>query len=124
VDGAFFYAGSPTELAGRTITRVQCRMGARLSVGASNTGVNVNFYTHTSANKPGGDVTRTTGPTTILFPAGWNPGPGDGWFDLPTTFGAALLAGGGLAIAGDPYAGFAGRLQDPAAGQIKLDWSR
>lgn len=118
--GAWFYSGSPAELTGRTITRVQFKVPARRNVGSYNSSVVINVYAHTSANRPGGDVTRTTGPynVTVL------PGFGGGYVDLPTTFGPVLAAGGGISIAGEPYAGFLGRNSQPDSGNIVLDWTR
>lgn len=118
--GSWFYAGSPTELAGRTITRIQFTLGSRRGVGSYNSPVTVHLYTHTSANRPSGDVTRSSGPYDVTA----QPGQGQVTFDLPTSFAADLQNGGGIAIAGDPYAGFNGRLQEPASGLLTIDWSR
>lgn len=118
--GAWFYAGSPSELSGRTITRVQFTLGSRRSVGSYNSPVTVHFFAHTNVSRPGGDVTRTTGPYDVTI----QPGSGQTTFDLPTTFGAALQAGGGIAISGEPYAGFNGRNIEPASGLLTIDWSR
>lgn len=118
--GAWFYAGSPQELAGRTVTRIQFTLGSRLAVGSYNSPIALHLYTHTSPNRPGGDVTRNTGPWDVTI----QPGAGQQTFDLPTSFAADLLNGGGISIAGDPYAGFNGRLQEPASGLLTIDWSR
>jgi hypothetical protein len=118
-NGAWFYAGSPGELAGRTITRIRFNTGARRSVGSYNSAVTVNFYAHTSPNKPGGDVSRTVGPTGISIPPGFN-----GTIDLPLSFAPVLQAGGGIAIAGEPYTGFNGRNTQPDSGLLTIDWSR
>lgn len=118
--GAWFYAGSPGELAGRTITRIQFTLGTRLAVGSMNSPITVHLYTHTSANRPAGDVTRNAGPYDVTI----QPGAGQQTFDLPTSFAADLQNGGGIAIAGDPYAGFNGRLQEPASGLLTIDWKR
>jgi hypothetical protein len=118
--GAWFYAGSVAQLAGRRIDRIQFTLGSRRAVGASNSPATVHFYAHTSANRPGGDVTRTTGPFDVVI----QPGAGQQTFDLPTSFAGALAGGGGISIAGDPYAGFAGYLQEAASGLLTIDWSR
>lgn len=118
--GAWFYAGSAAQLAGRTVTRIQFTLGTRLAVGASNDPITLHMYAHTSANRPGGDVTRSTGPYDVTI----QPGAGPQTFDLPTSFAAALQNGGGIGVAGDPYAGFNGRLQEPASGLLQIDWSR
>jgi hypothetical protein len=118
-NGAWFYAGSPTELAGRTITRIRFNTGARRSVGSYNSAANLNFYAHTNTNKPGGDVNRTAGPTGISIPPGFN-----GTIDLPLSFATALQGGGGISIAGEPYTGFNGRNTQPDSGLLTIDWSR
>jgi hypothetical protein len=118
--GAWFYAGSPTELAGRTITRIQFRVGARLLAGNYNQPVALNVYAHTSATKPGTDVTRTVGPTTITI----QPASGGGNVDLPLTFASVIQAGGGISLAGEPYAGVNGRYTQPDSGLLTIDWSR
>jgi hypothetical protein len=118
--GSWFYAGSAAQLAGRTINRIQFTLGSRRQVGGYNSPVTVHFYAHTSANRPGGDVTRTTGPFDVVI----QPSAGQQTFDLPTSFAGALAAGGGISITGEPYAGFAGYLQEAASGLLTIDWSR
>lgn len=118
VYGAWFYAGSAAQLAGKIITRIRFRLGARRPVGNNNSPVNVNFYAHNSANKPGGDVTRVSGPHTVVA----QPGQGITEYDLPLSFAAALQGGGGIAIAGEPYCGFFGVSQQPESGLLILDW--
>lgn len=116
--GAWFYAGSPGELSGRTITRIRINLGRR-NVGNYNQAAAVNFYAHTNANKPGGDVNRTVGPTVISIPPGFYSNT-----DLPLSFAPVLQAGGGIAIAGEPYAGFNGRNTQPDSGLLTIDWTR
>jgi hypothetical protein len=118
--GAWFYSGSPAELAGRTITRIQFNIGRRLTVGGYNQPVTLNVYAHTSPNKPGGDVSRTVGPTSITI----QPGSGGGNVDLPLTFASVIQAGGGISIAGEPYAGVNGRNVQPDSGLLTIDWTR
>ncbi|QDG61248.1 hypothetical protein [Pseudarthrobacter sp. NIBRBAC000502771] len=124
VTGAWFYGTSMAELAGATIKRVRFRVPQRRTVGDYNSALTLHLYAHTSALRPGGDVTRVSGPTDVTIPAGWNPGPGDGFIDLPTTIAATLIAGGGISISGDPYLSFVGKPADPASGQLLIDWSR
>lgn len=119
VYGAWFYAGSTAQLAGKNITRIRLKLGSRRATGASSSPVTVHVYAHTSANKPGGDVSRTVGPYDITA----QPGQGITEYDLPLSFAAVLLAGGGISIAGDPYAGFTGRNSQPESGLLTLDWS-
>lgn len=124
VTGAWFYGNTMAELAGATITRVQFRVPARRSVGSYNSAGNLHLYAHSSPGRPGGDVSRVSGATDVSIPAGWNPGPGDGFIDLPTSYASTLISGGGISISGDPYMGFTGKPSDPASGQLRIDWSR
>jgi hypothetical protein len=112
------------ELAGATITRVRFRVPQRRTVGSYNSALTLHLYAHTSPGRPGGDVTRVSGPTDWSVPAGWNPSPGDGFIDLPTSIASTLIAGGGISISGDPYLSFVGKPSDPASGQLLIDWNR
>lgn len=124
VTGSWFYGNTMAELAGATIHRIQFRVPARRSVGDYNTAGNIHLYAHTSPSRPGGDVTRVTGPANASIPAGWAPGPDEGWVDLPLTFAPTLISGGGVSISGDPYLGFLSKKSDLASGQLRIDWSR
>lgn len=124
VTGSWFYGNSMAELAGATINRVRFRVPQRRSVGNYNSAGTIHLYTHNAPNRPGGDVTRVSGPTDWVVPAGWNPAPDQGFIDLPTSYAATLINGGGISISGDPYLGFVGKPADPASGQLLIDWSR
>lgn len=116
--GSWFYGAAKPELQGKTITRIRFRLPARLNVGASGTAT-IHIYAHNSGARPGGDVTRVTGPYDVGIVQGF---AGD-YIDLPLTFAPALVAGGGISIAGDPYAGFNSRLDDPESGKLLINWS-
>lgn len=118
VYGAWFYGHPFTHLQGRTITRIQFRLPARLNVGAYNDTLTVHLYAHTSSNKPNGDVNRVAGPFSVSV----TPGQNAQWVDLPNSFANALIAGGGIAIEGNPYMGFRGVRQDRESGRIIIDW--
>lgn len=118
VTGAWFYGAKKPILTGKTITRARIRLPQRLNVGASGDAT-VHLYAHTSSNQPGGDVNRTQGPFNVTLRQGHPPN----WATLPSSFHSVLASGGGISIAGDPYMGFAGRLDDPQSGKITLDWS-
>ncbi|WP_426940254.1 hypothetical protein [Pseudarthrobacter sp. S6] len=118
--GAWFYGNGAGQLAGATVTGVQFRIPARRSGGASGSAATVHLWLHTNPSRPGGDVSRTTGPIDVSIPAGY----GGGWVDLPAGWGAALITGGGIGITGSPYMGLVGRDADPASGQINLTWQR
>lgn len=121
--GAWFYNNSPKILAGRTITAIYFEIGARLWVGNYNQPVTIHVYCHTSPRKPGGNVSlgasfavtlKSGAPrTTFAVPSG-----------VRSAFASALLAGGGFAIFGEPYAGFNGRNVDPQSGTFRMYWSR
>lgn len=120
VYGAWFYSGSVAQLAGKTITRIRFTLGARHPVGNSGAPATVHFYTHGNASRPSsGDINRLTGP----FDATAQPAQGLTDYDLPLSFATDLLNGGGIAIAGDPYAGFSGVTAQPESGLLTIDWS-
>lgn len=119
-NGAWFYAGAFAELAGATYNRVQLRLPARKTGGNFNAAGTIHVYIHTSPNRPGGDVSRVAGPYDFTIPAGY----GGGLVDLPTSTAPLLVAGGGVAISGNPYMGFKGKTEDPTSGQILIGWQR
>jgi hypothetical protein len=120
VYGAWFYSGSPAELAGRDIFAIRFTLGSRRPVGSNNSPITLHLYAHSNQSKPGGDVTRTVGPYDVVI----LPGAGQQTFGLPLSFAPALTGGGGIAIAGDPYAGFTGIKTEPMSGFLELDWRR
>lgn len=121
VYGAFFYGGSPGQLSGRAINRFRIIMGGRLPAGNYNDAIPLHFYLHTNSNKPGQftDVNRVAGPFDVTA----FPGQGQTWYDLPTGWAATVIAGGGIGIALDPYAGFYGAQEQANSGQLIFDWS-
>jgi hypothetical protein len=120
VTGAWFYGTPFKVLAGRRITRIQFRTGHHLGVGASGPKT-FHFYVHTHPTQPGGDTNRVVGPFSITIPQGAAPR----WIDLPTSFAAALIAGGGIAMAGEPYAAMQGRTSSsPDSGSLIFHWER
>lgn len=119
-NGAWFYGGSPSQLAGRTITAIKLDLPPRLAVGNYTAPVTVHLYAHDSTNRPSGDVSRVLGPYDITVPAGG----GALTYDIPAAWGATIVGGGGVAIYGEAHAGFPGRLQVPSSGKIRMYWSR
>lgn len=117
--GSYFYGSGPAStLAGATVTG--CRVFLVRESGGVFAAQQINLHLHSSPTRPGADVTRTHGPlTTISLPRG-----GSGWFDLGAGWGAALAAGSGLSITGNPYVNLAGYTQHAMAGQIHIDWQR
>ncbi|AYN58776.1 minor tail protein [Arthrobacter phage Polka] len=120
LSGAWFYGKPFAVLAGRTITRVRFRTGRRRPVGASNAPATFHFYAHSSSYRPGGDVSRVVGPFDVVL----QPGQAPTWINLPTSFGSALINGGGIAVYGDPYAGMLGRVEQADSGALILDWKK
>lgn len=118
--GAWFYNGATRQLDGATIGRVQFNVPRRLTVGSYNSSGSLHLYTHNADTRPGGDVTRVSGPFDITIGSGSQ----GGWVDLPTSVGDTLKNGGGIAIMGDPYMGFVGKADDPASGQLLIQWNR
>jgi hypothetical protein len=118
--GAWFYGSQASILNGATITRIQFRVPRRNAAGNSGSSQTMHIYCHTSSSKPGGDVSRPLGPTDVLV----LPNFAGGFVDLPTSWAATLLAGGGIGIFGDPYMGFIGKGGDTASGQLIFDWKR
>lgn len=115
--GAWFYGAPKPGLAGKTITRIRFKLPARLNVGASGPAT-IHLYAHTSGSRPRGDVNRTIGPFDYTVPQGF----AGKHIDLPLSFAPALIAGGGISIAGHPYAGFKSRLDDPESGKLVMNW--
>lgn len=118
VTGAWFYGAARPELQGKTITRIRFRVPARMAAGAYAAAA-IHFFAHNSSWRPSGDVARVAGPQDIGIPYPF----GGGDIDLPLSFAPALVAGGGISIAGDPYAAFNSRLDDPESGRLILNWS-
>lgn len=121
VYGAWFYGGSPGQLAGKTTTRLQILLGNRLPAGSYNSAVSVHFYLHSNANKPAQftDVTRVAGPSDVTA----YPNQGLTAYDIPASWGATIISGGGVGIALDPYAGFLGAQEQADSGKLVFDWS-
>lgn len=119
VYGAWFYGGRTGQMAGKTIKAIRFVLGARRPVGQNNSPITLHLYAHNSANRPGGDVSRVVGPFDVTV----DPGQGLKEYNLPLSFAATLQGGGGIAIAGDPYAGFLGINSQPESGLLTFDWS-
>lgn len=119
VTGAWFYGAARPVLQGKTISRIRLRLPARIRAGNYNSPATIHVYAHTNGTRPGGDVNRVAGPHDITVPAGFAGGD----FDLPLSFAPALVGGGGISIAGDPYAAFNSRLDEATSGRLIIDWS-
>ena len=119
VTGAWFYGAARPALQGKTISRIRFKLPARMDAGNHNAPATIHFYAHNNGSRPGSDVNRVTGPHDVLVVAKHQGGD----IDLPLSFAPALVGGGGISIAGDPYAGFLSRLDDPESGKLLIEWS-
>lgn len=120
VTGAWFYGTPFKALAGRKIKRVRFRTGQHLLVGNSGSKT-FHFYAHTHPSQPAGDTNRVVGPFDYTLPQGAAPR----WVDLPLSFADTLINGGGIAVAGEPYAALQGRTAaSPDSGALIIDWER
>lgn len=118
--GAWFYGAGPQQIAGRTVTRLQVRLGARRRMGSYNAPLALQLWLHNSTARPGGDVARVAGPTVVTLA----PGAGAQWVDVPASWGQTLAdTGGGISVAGGSYGGLVGIGEDPASGQLQMDWT-
>jgi len=120
VTASWFYNGATKQLEGATITEVRFRVPKRFLAGSYNDPITLHLYLHSSDTRPGTDVARYAGPYDLTIPAHFQ----GGWFNLPVEVGEALKAGGGISISGSPYAGFQGKSEDPASGQLLIKWAR
>lgn len=124
--GAWFYGGQPRQkLGGRTVTKAEVRLGARRRLGSWGQAVKLHLKLHTSATRGGSFVTSGTHDVSL------GPIPEDPqWVTIPASWGQTLITdGGGLGIAGDPYAGLIGVGStrsglDPQSGLLRLTWTR
>ncbi len=117
--GAWFYGAAPQQIAGRTVAGLRIRVGARRHMGSYNAPLALQLFLHSAPTRPGGDVARVAGPHVVTLA----PGAGAGWVDLPAEWGQALADnGGGIGIAGGTYGGVTGIGEDPASGQLQIDW--
>lgn len=118
VTAAWFYGDAFTGLKGRTITAIRFWVPGRLNVGAPGD-TTMHLYAHTSKTEPDDDVDRVAGPANFDL----TQTQGGHWINLPLSFAPHLIAGGGIALAGEPYIGLTGRLKDPESGRIEMDWT-
>lgn len=121
VRGAWFVGSAPLRLKGARVTGARVRLGARRRMGNYNAAMDLNLYLHSSVSRPAGDVTRVAGPHSVTLA----PGAGPQWVTIPRIWGQTLVdSGGGIGVSGGTYGGVTGIGEDPASGQIALDWQR
>jgi hypothetical protein len=121
--GVFFYGNGPSNLAGATVTDVDLSL-KRLSAG-SYAKRSSTLRLVTQKTRPGGAPTlneSTSGPSLA-------PGESNTSFDLPNSWGQALVDGdrGGIATSissDEPYMRHAGRNSSSSAGRLKISWRK
>lgn len=121
VNGAWFYAGGPSQLQGRTITGGRVTLGPRVGgVGSYNSPATVNIYSHGSVNRPAGNISLINGPVTVTAQ------PYQGLTTYPLTQAQAqdIVNGGGIGISFGDYAAFQGIQANAQSGTVSIDWSR
>ena len=118
--GAWFYGNAPSQIAGASVAAARLRLGARRHMGNYNAPLDLTLWVTGNPTKPAGDTTRIAGPYVLTIP----PGAGAGWYEIPQSFAAGIIPGGGLAIAQGGYGGVVGIGADPASGQLEIDWRR
>lgn len=111
VSGAWFYSGRDVAaLAGATVTSIEIYLPLRLQLGVCNVG------THGYADMPGG-WTGISGAVPLS--------PRGGWVALPTSFAAALAAGGGIAVtSGNGDNQWSGTQSDALSGALRFRGTR
>ncbi|MEZ2388880.1 hypothetical protein AB6813_04915 [bacterium RCC_150] len=120
VNGAWFYGNGPTQLQGRTINGGRVILGPRGGAGNFNAPAAVNLYTHSSASRPGGNVTTLNGPTSVVA----QPWQGLMTYALTAAQATDVVNGGGIAIFNGDYADFQGVQLNAQSGTVSIDWSR
>ena len=119
--GAWFYGSGPTQLNdGRTISGGRVTVGPRLAEGNYTAALTGQLWTHSSATRPGGDVSLLNGPVSITV----QPWQGLATYTLTQAMAQDLVNGGGLCITGGPYLGFQGVTGNAQSGAVSIDWSK
>lgn len=123
--GAWFYGTQFNALKGKTATSFRIWLGGRLRMGSYNAPATLHVYRHVDAWRGSSEPGRAAFIADIVLSAN---APG-GWHDLPTSAAQDLItAGGGIAIAGNPYAGVQGLGSppggDPQSGRLEIEWKR
>jgi hypothetical protein len=102
-------------LQGKTITKVQLRIGKRLRIGNYNSSLTLKVYHSSSTGK---NPNTTDGPYDESIPANADAR----WITLSDSFGNALKDGGSVSIQGGSYGGVEGRSDYGASGTLRFYW--
>lgn len=116
--GAWFYGVAPAELAGRTIVAARVRIMRSDQWGAA-TAQPAHLRAHSSAYRPASNVALGATAGDVTLPRG-----GDGWFPVAVAAAQAVVAGGGLGIAGAPHLVLEGVRERSDSGLLQIDWAR
>lgn len=117
--GSWFHGTGPASLTGKTISGFRVYLPARLRIGAFDAAATFHLYATNATEAGETDPARVVGPFDVSIPPGW---AGD-WVTVPNTFATQIIAGGGLGIEGNPFAGFVGRDVDPMSGACEFTWT-
>lgn len=121
--GAWFYQGGPAAaLAGTTVTG--CAIKVSRGMGGTDGSQPVHLYLSSTGVWPTADLVAPT-TTGSAVDVSLSPGQSD-WFDLPTSWGTALISGDvGVMVSGaTPQVFLNGRDNDPESGLLRIDWTR
>lgn len=103
-------------LAGKTITKVELRVGSRLRIGSFNSSLTLHIYRSSNTSK--GNPNTADGPYDESIPAN----AGARWLTLSNSLGDALKSGGAVSIQGGSYGGVKGRSSDASSGTLRISW--
>lgn len=105
-------------LQGKTITKVQLRVGSRLRIGSFNSSLTLHIYRSSTTGK--GNPNTANGPYDESLPANASAR----WLTVSNSLGNALKAGGSISIQGGSYGGVKGRSSDASSGTLKISWRK
>lgn len=105
-------------LQGKTITKVQLRVGSRLRIGSFNSPLTLHIYRSSTTGK--GNPNTADGPYDESIPANASAR----WLTVSNSLGNALKNGGTVSIQGGSYGGVKGRSSDASSGTLKISWRK
>jgi len=109
--GAWFYESRVADgLRGATISKIEIYLNPRRASGYA-----PQVGTHTSGSKPGGNV-------SVSNQVGLEPR--SGWVELPLSWAAVLLAGGGIGVTPSGYTIWRGTGSDAYSGALRFSGTR
>lgn len=120
--GYWWLGAAPTALRGRTLTGFRLWVPARRAgMGQWSIAAQLRLTTHPSMARGRQEPARDAGPWAFTVA----PDHKGAWVSPPLALAQQLVNnGGGLALAGDPYAGVVGVGADARSGRVEIDWRR